>query len=157
MTGPEGLTGRDGAGGYPHPMSDAAEGRAPTAGPSAAEESTEPDQAWRIGAIAGVPVYLAKSWLVIAALVIYMFAPQVRTVRPADPAISAYLVAAPMPSSCSSPSSSTRSVSYTHLDVYKRQDDIDIGTDPVAEIERARQAPGAPVVDDVGDETARGR
>jgi Zn-dependent protease len=94
MTGPEGLTGRDGAGGYPHPMSDAAEGRAPTAGPSAAEESTEPDQAWRIGAIAGVPVYLAKSWLVIAALVIYMFAPQVRTVRPADPAISAYLVAA---------------------------------------------------------------
>lgn len=75
-------------------MSDAAAGPVPTAGPSASESGAQPTASWRVGSVAGVPIYIAKSWLVIAALVIYFFVPQVRDARPSDPASYAYLVAA---------------------------------------------------------------
>jgi Zn-dependent protease len=49
---------------------------------------------WRIGSIAGAPVYLGKSWPVIAAAVVFIFAPQVAAVRPDQGMAYAYGVAA---------------------------------------------------------------
>jgi len=48
---------------------------------------------WQIGRVAGVPVIVARSWLLIAAVVIALFGPRVADVRP-DLGILAYVVAA---------------------------------------------------------------
>lgn len=52
-----------------------------------------PSYGWRIGSIAGAPVYLGKSWPVIAAAVVFIFAPQVAAVRPDQGLAYAYGVA----------------------------------------------------------------
>lgn len=48
---------------------------------------------WRIGAVAGVPVYVARTWLVIAALVVALFGPGLAQAYP-DLGVLAYGVAA---------------------------------------------------------------
>lgn len=47
---------------------------------------------WRLGHVAGVPVYVARSWLVIAALVLVLFGPGIARDRP-DLGVLAYGVA----------------------------------------------------------------
>lgn len=47
---------------------------------------------WRLGSIVGVPVFLAKSWLVIGLVVVALFGPQLSALRP-DLGVLAYVVA----------------------------------------------------------------
>ena len=55
-----------------------------------AERASAPG--WLLGRIAGVPIIVARSWLVIAAVVIALFGPRVADVRP-DLGVLAYVVA----------------------------------------------------------------
>ncbi len=47
---------------------------------------------WRLGVVAGVPVYVARSWLLIAALLVFLFGPQVAAGQPGLGAL-AYVIA----------------------------------------------------------------
>ena len=48
---------------------------------------------WRIGSLSGIPVYLGRSWVVVAVLMVALFGPSVRSVIPSL-GIWAYAVAA---------------------------------------------------------------
>lgn len=48
---------------------------------------------WVLGRIKGIPVVLAPSWFIIAALVTYLFAPNVRSIAPLQSDVTVYLIA----------------------------------------------------------------
>ena len=50
-------------------------------------------EGWRVATLAGVPVLLARSWLLVAALLTYLFGPQVARVDPGVGLLGAYAVA----------------------------------------------------------------
>jgi Zn-dependent protease len=56
------------------------------------QESTRPAPGWRLATIGGVPVYIARSWLIIAVLILATFGPQVAEELP-DLGPVAYVVA----------------------------------------------------------------
>lgn len=47
---------------------------------------------WRLGEVAGVPVYVARTWLLVAALLVFLFGPQLAAGRP-DLGAFAYVLA----------------------------------------------------------------
>lgn len=49
-------------------------------------------RSWRLGSLAGIPIFLGRSWLVIAVVITVFFAPLVRTLVP-ETRVSVYLVA----------------------------------------------------------------
>jgi Zn-dependent protease/CBS domain-containing protein len=56
------------------------------------EDSTRPTPGWRLAVIGGVPVYIGRSWPIIALLIVATFGPDVANSRP-DLGLGAYAVA----------------------------------------------------------------
>ena len=50
--------------------------------PPAAGAPTRDPEGWRLGTVVGVPLYLARSWVVIAVVVTLLFAPVVARTAP---------------------------------------------------------------------------
>src|SRR5664279_174255 len=56
------------------------------------EDSTGPAPGWRVATIGGVPVYIGRSWPVIALIIVGIFGPSIASKRP-DLGLGAYVVA----------------------------------------------------------------
>jgi Zn-dependent protease len=60
--------------------------------PARTEDPTVPAPGWRIATIGGVPVYIGRSWPVIAVIIVFLYGPNIAAKRP-DLGPSAYAVA----------------------------------------------------------------
>lgn len=58
-----------------------------------AQTAPQPNPGWRIATLRGVPVYLGRSWPLVAIVIIVIFAPQVASARPDLGAVAPYVVA----------------------------------------------------------------
>lgn len=60
--------------------------------PDATEPAPADNPGWRVGSVAGIPVYIGGGWVVIAIAMVFLFGPQIRSNLP-DLGGAAYLVA----------------------------------------------------------------
>ncbi len=58
----------------------------------AARTGTRHPEGWQIGSVAGVPVVLARSWFLIAAVITFVFAPTAARFAPGLPTVATYVV-----------------------------------------------------------------
>lgn len=63
-------------------MAHTSEPAPPPASPAAAEAADGRSRGWRIGRLAGVPIYLGRSWPIIAVVIVATFGPQLAYRRP---------------------------------------------------------------------------